>query len=260
MRSRNNLLRILRDSKKEADPAKDFLGDLNRSIEMTNENNEREMSQFYTPSSMLCRRNMAYRRMGTKPDPDKAVYNFIGILESGTDRHERLQEAVTRMKDNGMDCEYIDVAEYIAEKKIPYVRVMSKEGHETKLRHTILNLSFLCDGIIRYKDEYYILEIKTEISFKWNNRTGVDDAHKNQATTYALCLGIPRVIFIYESRDVCDRKAYLFEVTPEMEKELSDMLTSTEEFVQRGEVPPAEPSKMACRYCRYKSICGQAVE
>ena len=81
--------------------------------------------------------------------------------------------------------------------------------YETKLYDKNLNMSFLCDGIIRYKDKYYILELKTEASFKFNSRSDVDPKHHNQGTAYSHEFGIDDVIFIYINRDILDMKPYM---------------------------------------------------
>lgn len=59
----------------------------------------REPSKAYSPSSMKCARNMFYKRSGYETDPEPREYNMIGITESGTDRHDRLQNQIFNAKD-----------------------------------------------------------------------------------------------------------------------------------------------------------------
>jgi hypothetical protein len=203
--SRNikNVMRLIDVANNELPIEKQFLLDLEHSIELEETKNSYIPSRTYKPSSMLCERQMVYQVLGYEPEKDNTTASLTGICESGTDRHLRIQKAIDNMKNNGIDCEYIDVAEYIKQRNIQDIEIVDKKEMETKLYNPKLNLSFLCDGIIRYKSKYYILEIKTESSNKFMKRTGVDESHYDQAIAYSTNLDIDKVMFLYESRDVC---------------------------------------------------------
>lgn len=238
-----------------------FLGDLQRSIELENEATKHTPSKYYKPSSMSCIREMYYQRVGAKQDSDTITYSGIGICNSGTDTHLRIQTYVSHMKDFGFNCEYVDVAEYIKQHKVKNIQVVSQQGMETKLFHKKLKLSFLCDGIIKYNDEYYILEIKTESTNKWLPRNGVDPFHFNQITCYSLSLDIPQAIFIYINRDTLNMKSYMIEPTDEMKANVVGLIENCETYVKKSKVPPKpeDVSKKACSYCHYKSLCRKEV-
>ena len=161
------------------------------------------------------------------------------------------------MKECGIDCEYIDVAKFVKSRGLDYLDIVSKQGMETKLYHKDLHMSFLCDGIIRYKGHYYVLEIKTEASFKWNNRTGVDKHHYRQGTSYSVAFGLPDVMFLYINRDVLDMKSYIFTPTDEMKQDLVGTIEDCEGYVQRLVCPPKpeDVDKKTCEYCGYKTRC-----
>lgn len=235
-----------------------FLNDLKRSIEKTDMANMHKPSTFYKPSSLTCIRNMYFQRIGADIDLVPSNYCSIGICNSGSDIHLRIQAAVENMKNNGIDCEYVDVADYIASRGIENVKVIGKSGMETKLHHTELDMHFMCDGLIRYRGQYYIIEFKTETGFKWNGRTGVDTKHYAQGTAYSYALNLPRVLFVYISRDLLDMKAYMFEPTDEMKDELVGKIDLCEQYVNAGECPPKPDNvdKRSCRYCSYEKLCG----
>jgi CRISPR/Cas system-associated exonuclease Cas4 (RecB family) len=203
---------------------------------------------------------MYYQITGTEIDSDSDISaDMIGIGESGTDRHERIQDAICHMKDNGIDCEYIDVETYITKFNIPDLVVVEKKGYETKLINTKYNFRFLCDGIVKYKGKYYILEIKTETAFKWNSRDDVDSSHHRQATAYALNLKINDVLFLYENRDICTKKSFIYTVQDYQIEELIKLINSCDKFVADKVVPPIPMNlnytSKACRYCDYKNRC-----
>lgn len=255
--SLKGICRLIDQANEKLSPEQSFLADLKRSIEMSADGEKRKPSQTYKPSSMKCIRNMYYQRTGAEPDEELTSYCSVGISYSGTDIHLRIQNAVESMKNHGIDCEYIDVADFVKSRNLDYLEVVSKSGMETKLYHKTLNMSFMCDGIIRYKGQYYILEIKTEASFKWTNRTDTDPSHYNQGTAYSVAFNLPKVIFLYVNRDILDMKAYMFIPTNEAKEELIGSIEECEGYVGRLICPPkpADIPRNVCNYCSYKSQC-----
>lgn len=255
--SLKNIAKLIKESSENLPIEKQFLNDLKKSIELTNLKESRKPSQTYKPSSMNCIRNMYYQVIGAEQGGDRSSYALIGICNSGTDIHERIQQSINGMAENEFECEYIDVGEYVKSRNLVDIEVVEKKGMETKLYYKSLNMSFLCDGIIKYKGKYYIVEIKTETSYKWNVRTGVDPVHYNQAISYSNAFGINGVIFIYINRDNLDMKAYLFNVTDEMKKELVDKIKLCDSYVERKQVPPKQDNlyKKTCLYCSYRNQC-----
>lgn len=255
--SLKNVIRLLDNANKELPVEKSFVQDLKRSMEKTADKEAYKPTQRYKPSSMKCIRNMYYQVAGIDPDPQESSACLIGICNSGTDIHERVQNAVAQMKDNDIDCEYIDVAEYVKSRNLDYLDIVKKQGNETKLYHKKLNMIFLCDGIIRYKGKYYILEIKTETIYKWQMRKGVAEEHKIQATAYSTALQIDNVLFLYINRDNTDMKGFMFNVTGDMKQELIGKIDECDSYVSRMIAPPKPDNFTAkdCQYCSYRQQC-----
>lgn len=253
----NNLKKLIELSKNSLSPENSFLSDLKWSIETDDKKERRKPSTFYKPSSMNCIRSMFYTRTGKEEDSSNSSYVFWGICNSGTDTHERVQTAVSHMQANGIDCEWVDVKKFVKERKLDYLEVVSQNGMETKLRHKTLNLSFMCDGLIKYHNHYYILELKTESANKWYNREGVDPSHYHQATCYSLSLGIDEVLFVYINRDIFDMKSFIFTVTDDMKQGIVGLIEECDSYVSRLITPPKPENvaKKTCEYCNYKSLC-----
>lgn len=255
--SLKSVMRLIDATTKNVPPEQDFLGDLKRSIELDDAKGARKPSQTYKPSSMNCIRSMYYQVVGAEIEQKSSGYMMVGICNSGSDIHIRIQNAIEGMKENGIDCEYIDVAEFIKIRDLKDLEIRERCGMETKLYHKKLNMSFMTDGIIRYKGKYYILEIKTEASFKWQSRQDVDPKHHKQGTAYSVAFGLDDVIFLYINRDVLDMKAYMFHVTGDMKQDLVGLIDACDGYVKRKIAPP-KPENMprnACTYCSYKAIC-----
>lgn len=261
--SLKNIFALIDSAKEELPVEQAFLNDLCRSIELTDEKNSRPGSKTYKPSGMNCIRQSYYVITGAEQDKANANNTIIGICEAGSDRHERIQQAVLDMRSNDMDCDYINVADFVRLRNLDeYLDIVQEpcfaEGqYEAKLYHKKLNMSFLCDGIIKYKNHYYILEIKTEASFKFMNRNGVDPSHYHQATAYSIAFGIDDVIFLYECRDNCSKKAFMFHVTDDMKQDLIGYIDTCDSYIKQMTPPPKpeEVAKKTCSYCQYKGVC-----
>ena len=263
-KSVKNIFNLIDTAKAELPVEQSFLNDLKRSIEINDEKSWTAGSKSYKPSGMNCIRQSYYVITGADADEANANYIGVGICQSGSDRHERIQDAVLHMKDNDMDCQYINVADFVRQRELNYLEIVKEPDfehgeYETKLYHKTLNMSFLCDGIIKYHNHYYILEIKTESSNKFFQRKGVDPSHYHQAIAYSTAFKINDVIFLYECRDNCDKKAFLFEVTDDMRYEMLTYIEDCDRYIKKMKVPPKpdDVAKKTCSYCQYKSRCSK---
>lgn len=255
--SLKNIMKLIDMANDELPIEKQFLSDLIASIEKSN-SEIRKPSQTYKPSSMNCERQMVYQILGIEPEVSSASYQLNGICDSGTDRHIRIQQAIEKMKETiNADCEYIDVETFIKQRNLTDLEVVEKKTMETKLYNKKYNISFMCDGIIKYKGKYFIFEFKTETADKFYKRTDVDLNHYNQATAYSLSFGINQVLFVYENRNTCDLKSYIRVVTDEMKEELIGKLEYCDEYAKKLKAPPKpkEVAKKTCSYCNYKKKC-----
>ena len=255
--SRNALKNISRLIDLEERPIEEaFLSDLKRSIEITEESTWGALpSKTFKPSSMQCPRNSYYQIVGASTDVGQASYNMVGICNSGSDIHVRIQTAIIGMKKNGMDCEWVDVEKFVKRRELNDLVIRSKTDTETKLLNTKYNISFMCDGIIKYKNKYYIVELKTETANKWYSRQEVDPKHYNQAIAYSLSFKLNDVLFVYISRDMLDMKCYHYVVTDDMRNSLVGYIEDVNKYVKIQSPPPKIDSKRICQYCNYSQQC-----
>ena len=234
--------------------AEQFIEDLIYTIEEEDRSSVRTPTQSFKPSGISgCIRSLYYQLSGIAPDDTDSGVNLIGICESGTDRHERIQDYIMCMHRHDINCEWLDVGKYLKENNIKDPEVISQVGNETKLYSKKYNMRFMCDGLIKYNDELYIVEIKTESTHKYNRHTDAWSEHKLQATCYSMTIGVPKVLFIYEDRDNCTKKGYLVEITDLMKTRVQSIIDCVNTFIENQEVPPRELDK--CKYCKYQNQC-----
>jgi len=233
-------------------------------------------SIYYKPSSLICLRQMYFVRKGVNPEDEVKEPSFIGICESGSDRHERIQKVLCQTKELGMEFEYIDVENFVKEKGLTDIEIISKQGMETKCFNKRYNMSFLTDGIIKYipENKYFIFEYKTEITQKFSSRHEEELTHRTQASCYSLSFGIDDTLFVYEDRNFCNKKAYHYHVTEEDKNEkVVNKIKACEDYLAKEKVPPklrnvdidptykggqdrlTGPSSKICMYCSYKKEC-----
>lgn len=260
--SRKSLVKMIKQSQKPFDFADSFLTDLQYTIVKLDKLDTKPPSNSVSPSQMKCIRQMAYKLLGVplNEEKDKSP-NFVDICNVGRMRHEALQNTIYHMKDFGLNCEYVDVANYVKEHNID-VRIGTVSDFENGIYETHLysdkyHASFLCDGIIKYKNKYFILEIKTESGFKYLKQKGIQEEHKNQAIAYSLLLGIPDVMFLYEDRDLLNKKAYIYTPTYEEKEMLAGNIFYAIDKVKLNKVPALTWSKSEkiCGYCSYCRQC-----
>lgn len=214
-------------------------------------------STYFSPSSMQCERQMWFKAKGVKPDKKKSNYIGLGITEVGNARHEAIQKALEKSD----LIEWIDIGEY-AKKYAPHLEVGEKTDGEYPLRDIENNLSFRCDGLIRFMGELYILEIKTESVKLHEQRNGINKAHLTQGVTYSLALGVNKVMYLYESRDIPRKKAFVLDLNTKQGQEMKDEVQRRIDYVlwavKENESPKRYQERYsvgACKYCNWKKTC-----
>lgn len=263
-RMRKSLREAIGGAKQEM-PVEDlFLHDLEKTIVVSEHSSRQKkvISTHYKPSALNCLRQMFYYKRGEEVDGTQTRdASMVGILQCGTDRHERLQAAMVKMKElTDGRWEYVDVATFIKEKKIKNVVVKGKNGIETKCYNKVYDLSFQCDGILKYTDTsgkvfYFILEIKTETSRKFWARRDYDDKHVNQGVCYSLSFGIDSVLFLYECRDDCNKKPYIFKVETKDKDRVVAQMANCDAFLKANRLPPKHTNTTLCKWCDYRGRC-----
>ena len=253
----SKLVNLVESASTSAPVEKQFITDLLYSIEHIADSSSYTPSRTFKPSSIGgCPRNIYYQLIGaeTQKEGHSSATN-VGILESGTDRHERIQKAICDMKKSGIDCEYIDIETFVKSRGLDYIEIKGKSGIETRCFWKDIPLSFLTDGIIRYKGKYYILEIKTMNMNKFIESRDVRDEHKSQGICYSMAFGIEDVLYLYECRDTLAKKAFIYHVTDEMRGGLMNKINYIKQCVADGTPPEVEGNRNKCRYCNYQHIC-----
>lgn len=227
-------------------------------------NHLKEMRSVHIPSktiaasSFRCNRISWFRLRGAIPDnlktPDVAL-NFTADM--GTAMHERLQSQLQMM----LQSDWLDVGEYIRSRSditSKYDISTAYTRYETKIRITDPPISFSCDGIIKYGDNTYLLEIKSADFASWSNLTEPKSEHVDQVKFYATFLGLEHVFMIYQDRAYGDLKCYELRISDIDTSEVLDRIAYVQDCVSKSIAPEALPSGdkwCSENYCNYYHKC-----
>jgi CRISPR/Cas system-associated exonuclease Cas4 (RecB family) len=250
-----DILKMIKNAEAAKTPGEEFVADLSRCVQLSKE--KRVPSRSIKPSSLGgCFRNQWFMLQGAQMDVgllEKA--ENIAIQDSGNDIHNRIQnycQAAEGLHIPIVWCDPTEEANRAASMGIN-TTIKRKDGNELLCHNSDYNCNFKCDGIIKYKDVKYILEIKSEEYYKFNTRVAAEHTHEYQAVMYCICFGIDRVMFVYRDRNLCMTKAYVVVVTDEFKAEVKARIAHILLYDKTNTCPPKEKDK--CTYCHYKQLC-----
>lgn len=212
-------------------------------------------SDYIRPSSMYgCERMIFFQRVHSGSlNGDQSDVPLIEICQSGTDRHLDIQHIVERM--DGVEC--LDLEEVVKEANQKGIKTeflgWNEDHTEARCKNDELSIFFQPDGVIRFMGKEVILEVKTESTYQFSNRYEPKEDHKWQATSYGMGLGIDYVLFLYEDRNFCKKKLYLWKITDEMKERVKAKIHTVNTACKTG-IPP-EKNEDKCTYCKYKNEC-----
>lgn len=211
----------------------------------------------FAPSSFRCPRISWFRLRGVQPDsvpkPDK-VMEFAAQL--GTSCHEVIQ----RNLKEALGDDWLSVRDFLEENPIPYKYELEEGELETKI--TIFNpdVRFACDGILRWKGEVYLLEIKTSEFSSFDELTDPKEQHKDQIKCYATLLGIRKVLVLYQDRQYGGLKCYEMTISTIDNKMVLDRFKYVRDMVEANLAPDRLPngdSWCNSNHCPYYKTCRQ---
>lgn len=212
-------------------------------------------SDYIRPSSMYgCERMIFFQRVHSGSlNGEQDDVPLIEICQSGTDRHLDIQHIIEMME--GVEC--LDLEEVVKEANQKGIKTeflgWNEDHTEARCKNDELSIYFQPDGVIRFMGKEVIVEVKTESTYQFSNRYEPKEDHKWQATSYGMGLGIDYVLFLYEDRNFCKKKLYLWKITDEMKERVKAKIHTVNTACKTG-IPP-EKNEDKCTYCKYKNEC-----
>lgn len=214
----------------------------------------------FAPSSFRCKRIQWFRLRGVDPDVPKnadAVLDFTAQI--GTALHRMIQSTLKFH----LGERWLDVSEYI-KNKIPnperYQTTPSDDSLETLIQCQDPPIRFACDGIIHWKDEDVLLEIKSSEYSSWQDLTDPKPQHVEQTICYCAMLNLRRVFFLYIDRQYGGLKCYDVRHSEAAIQKVHEDMKSVQEAVDYHICPeplPKGDSWCTESHCKYYKKCAE---
>ena len=213
----------------------------------------RPKSKTFAPSGIRCKRKSWFRLRGAEPDklpePD-TVMDFTAVI--GTAIHKYVQSKLSKV----LGAEWIEVEDYLREFPIPYKYSLTKTEYETQVEIADPPIRFACDGIIKIRGTYYLLEIKSSDYESWRNLSGPKEHHLDQIENYSTILNIPHVLTLYVDRLYGGMKAYEYTVSEDIMSSAKQSMAYVQQMAAACIAPERLPAgDYMCSNCEYKLKC-----
>ena len=251
-----SLLKVAQGKSAESVSFEDkFISEYSEAVKRQEERERQPVpTDYFRPSSMYgCERMLYFQRVLGGAEEKEMSVNLVEICNSGTDRHLRIQKLVEDME--GVTC--LDLEEVVREANQKGIRTefvgWNEDRTEARCKNDELSIYFQPDGVINFMGKDVILEIKTESTYQHSIRYEPKVDHKYQATCYGMGLGIDYVLFFYEDRNFCGKKAYLWKITDEWKETVQGKISRVNKAIEVG--TPPEKNEDKCTYCDYKKEC-----
>lgn len=210
-------------------------------------------SKTFAPSGFRCKRKMWFRLRGSQPDvisnPD---YTLDFKARIGTYCHTIIQSNLKTI----LNDDWIEVEDYLKDNPIPYEYSIESSELESKIEIFNPPVRFACDGIIRWKGEYYLIEIKTCDYADFENLTDPKPIHIDQVKCYSSLLNIPKVLFIYMDRQYGGMKCYEYKISLGDMKDILNQMSYIQDMADNNLAPERlDYSDYMCTNCEYKKKC-----
>ena len=213
----------------------------------------RPKPKAFAPSAIRCKRKSWFRLRGAAadklPEPD-AVMDFTAMI--GTAIHKYVQSKLSK----ALGAEWIEVEDYLREFPIPYKYSLTKTKYETQVSISDPPIKFACDGIIKIRGVYYLLEIKSSDYESWRNLAVSKEHHLDQIETYSTILNIPHVLTLYVDRVYGGMKAYEHTISEDTMCGVRQNMAYVKQMADACIAPERLPAgDYMCVNCEYKLKC-----
>ena len=214
----------------------------------------RTPSRTFAPSQIRCKRVSWFRLRGTQPEQETVVDRTLNFTaQIGTACHHNIQDTLSKK----LGSNWIDVETYLNSENRPYRYVCVKNGYETQIEVFDPPIKFAPDGIIYYKDKYWLLEIKTSEYSSFEKLTDPKPQHIDQVKCYGTLLNLHNALVLYQDRIYGGLKCYEVKITDADMQQMWDMFKEVQECVEKNIAPPKPDNTKYCTssYCRYCNTC-----
>lgn len=235
----------------------DFLDHYENAVDTFIKEHESEKpSQTFAPSSIRCKRVSWFRLRGVEPESESRVDRGLQFTaDIGTACHHIIQSTLIR----SLKSDWIDVKEYLSNLNPPYKYVCEQLGFETRIEVLDPPIKFAPDGLIRFKGQEMLFEIKSCDHASFEKLSGVKSNHLDQVKCYCTLLNLHKALVLYIDRQYGDLKCFEVSVSDIDMQEIWSMFKEVQDDVAKNIAPSRPKDNRYCTpsYCRYYERCKQ---
>ena len=225
-----------------------------------------------------CKRKLAYQYTNTHFDWTQGAFSAqtLRIFDNGHSVHARLQDTIAHMGDWSKGqislvgkwkcgCGHKVGGDSKSQwkpkpDKCPSCgRVGKWEYREVGLSDQEHSIVGRTDGVINWRGEEWLLEIKSMSPFQFPKMTEPPQAYLVQANLYMFMSKIKKMLFIVECKGTQKLKEYHIKYDPTIVKPILRILKSVQQAIQNKKWPmrlkQPEAIKQHCRTCEYSKPC-----
>lgn len=111
------------------------------------------------------------------------------------------------------------------------------------------------DGVLVWKDEKWIVEIKSMNPYQYANLSAPPDYYIPQTDIYMMASGIHKTIWIFEDKATQNWREFLTHHDPKNIAKILDLLVKANKAIDSKTLPPKYKDQRSCRACEYRRIC-----
>lgn len=208
-------------------------------------------AQAFAPSSFYCDRKLWFRLRGVNPDTPTSTDTYGEFIKTiGTACHTWVQSLLK----NKLGEDWIDVEDYLKSISVPYEYLCTKDGYETHVEVKDPPFRYSVDGLLRFKDTIYLLEIKSLEHSVFETIFEPRDKDVAQTDAYQSLTYVEDVLYVYIDRLTGTLKCFEYHNDVSYDK----LVEKCREIMQLADcriAPPRIEDKNLCSMCEYNKKC-----
>jgi CRISPR/Cas system-associated exonuclease Cas4 (RecB family) len=195
---------------------------------------DRERHHFYVTDAGKCGRAVFFK---FKNAPHKEMEpNILRLFDHGDHVHQLIMKPLLSMR---------DIHVVASEVNIPPQEIISGRS----------------DAILSDGKDLYVLDIKSMNSMIFDRLKEPKEENVDQLQMYLHYFKVPKGILLYVNKNTLELKEFVIQLDENRASSLINSLKEVKKNIDNSIVPKrllSYPSSWQCRYCQYRSICGQA--
>ena len=210
-------------------------------------------SRTIAPSSFRCARMEWFRLRGTQPDKRNVDYALEFRAKIGDACHLFLQSYISTQP----GVEWISVEDWL-KNNTEHTFEVTRSGFEYKIEFKDVPIQFSVDGLIRWNNKVYLVEIKSVEDGTLQKMVTYRERDVDQIDMYGTLLHVHDALIFYISRLDGSIKVYEYAITDDNMKSVQLRI---DEILEYAKVPVApeglSKSNPMCSssYCKYYNTC-----